>query len=233
MSVQQLSLKAKLFLNAFNHANAATFLAAAHTPESIPKLHGLPEVIVTGRANVGKSSFLNAVIGRTSLVHSSKGAGRTRSLNFFRVGREPGTLVLVDAPGYGSRGKAEWGALWEHYIDTRKQLRGIFLLINAPHRMTEFDRTMLKDLNARLSIGSTSSSHPGPKRIPVLQPVFTKIDRLGGHEVGHRHRRLLEEVKEIAPIAAPPILSSVVSNLGMDIGVSAARMAIANACAGK
>ena len=47
--------------------------------------------------------------------------GRTRALNFFRVGREAGKMVLVDAPGYGTRGRAEWGELWEHYVDTRPQ----------------------------------------------------------------------------------------------------------------
>jgi GTP-binding protein len=47
--------------------------------------------------------------------------GKTRTLNFFRVGAEPGRLVVVDAPGYGARGRPEWGELFDHYIDTRKE----------------------------------------------------------------------------------------------------------------
>lgn len=52
---------------------------------------------------------------------SQKFQGRTRALNFFRVGREAGKMILVDAPGYGMRGRAEWGELWEYYVDTRPQ----------------------------------------------------------------------------------------------------------------
>ncbi|KAG1797907.1 uncharacterized protein BJ212DRAFT_1581989 [Suillus subaureus] len=89
--------------------------------ESLSLLGGLPEVVVTGRANVGKSSLLNAVIGRRDLLFTSKKAGRTQTLNFFRVGSPPGRLVVVDSPGYGARGRPEWGALFNHYLETRKQ----------------------------------------------------------------------------------------------------------------
>lgn len=47
--------------------------------------------------------------------------GRTRELNFFRVGAEPGKLILVDAPGYGARGRPQWGDMFDKYIETRKE----------------------------------------------------------------------------------------------------------------
>ena len=103
-------------------------------------------MIVTGRANAGKSTLLNAVLGRKALVHTSKKAvrsrpdttryaaerdglkGRTRVLNFFRVGAPPGKLILVDAPGYGARGRAEWGKLFDGYLETRKECACYFIL---------------------------------------------------------------------------------------------------------
>ena len=70
---------------------------------------------------MGKSTLLNAVLGRNNLVRTSSKAGRTRSLNFFRVGPGQGSLVLVDAPGYGARGREEWGELFDHYLENRKE----------------------------------------------------------------------------------------------------------------
>jgi GTP-binding protein len=56
-----------------------------------------------------------------SLLSQDMQQGRTRELNFYRVGKEPGSLVMVDAPGYGARGKREWGELFDGYLETRKQ----------------------------------------------------------------------------------------------------------------
>lgn len=47
--------------------------------------------------------------------------GHTKSLNFYRVGAEPGKLILVDAPGYGARGRPQWGELFDHYVRMRKE----------------------------------------------------------------------------------------------------------------
>ncbi|KAI5121864.1 hypothetical protein M0805_001072 [Coniferiporia weirii] len=238
-----LSTKVETIEAAFSIPNAAVFLAAASTPESIPKLSGSPELVwgalfiistaisyslsPGGRANVGKSTLLNAVLGRAKLVHTSKKAGRTRALNFFRVGRDPGNLVLVDAPGYGMRGRAEWGAIWDHYIGTRKQLRQICILINARHGVTVYDHAMLTNLVARLAELSEANDRP---RAPVLQPVLTKLDLVEGtsDERMKKVRQIMDDLAEVAPLAAPPVLCAMSPN--HSIGVEAMRRAMAEAC---
>ena len=84
-----------------------------------------PEVAFLGRSNVGKSSLLNAVMGR-NLCHTSNNPGRTRSMNFFAVGGEdgvgnPGKLMVLDMPGYGKGSREEWGKEIEKYLVGRKQ----------------------------------------------------------------------------------------------------------------
>jgi GTP-binding protein len=57
----------------------------------------------------------------SSVPLSSITQGHTKTLNFYQVGKAPGKAVLVDAPGYGGRGRPEWGKLFDHYIDNRKE----------------------------------------------------------------------------------------------------------------
>ncbi|KAL0576936.1 hypothetical protein V5O48_005043 [Marasmius crinis-equi] len=183
------------------HAHAAELVATAKprkspaTPGSeadyFPKLGNLPEVVVTGRANSGKSTLLNAVLGRKGLVGTSKQAGHTRTLNFYRVG-EPGKLVIVDAPGYGKRGRPEWGELFDEYVQNRHQLRQILVTLNLKNGINDFDRQMIQKLFQNVindyagllnSLTNTtpSSSPPSPPKRPSqvrIQPIFTKADEL-------------------------------------------------------
>ena len=85
----------------------------------------IPEVAFLGRSNVGKSSLLNALMGR-NICHTSSKPGRTRSMNFFAIGGEdgrgsPGKLAVLDMPGYGKGSREEWGPEIMKYLVGRKQ----------------------------------------------------------------------------------------------------------------
>ncbi|TDL23746.1 P-loop containing nucleoside triphosphate hydrolase protein [Rickenella mellea] len=207
------------FSHVFSNPGASAYLAAATNASRFPNVRGLPEVIVTGRANVGKSSLFNAVLGRTDLLHTSKKPGRTKSLNFYRVGSPPGHLVLVDAPGYGLRGRPEWGAVWNEYIETRKELRRIYVLINAKHGVTSFDETLLQELNSKLSSTLTHVT---------MQTVITKIDKLSKHATSQDLVAIERKIHELAPMCMPSIVTAVLKP--HNIGIEEMRRSIAQAC---
>jgi GTP-binding protein len=105
-----------------------------------------PEVAFLGRSNVGKSSLLNALLGR-KIAHTSSKPGRTREMNAFSVGNESDNgknrLVVLDMPGYGKGGRAEWGSEILKYLEKRKQLKRAFLLIETVHGIKESDAQLL------------------------------------------------------------------------------------------
>lgn len=111
---------------------AATFVGAATSARRLPPA-GPPEVAVGGRSNVGKSSFLNMLLGRRGLARISRTPGRTRQLNFFDV---DGALRIVDLPGYGfavgpEAERRAWGPLVETYLRERETLVGMLVLIDV------------------------------------------------------------------------------------------------------
>ncbi|KAF8074547.1 P-loop containing nucleoside triphosphate hydrolase protein [Lyophyllum atratum] len=205
----------------FGNSGAADFVAAAGSVDSIPKLHGLPEVIVTGRANSGKSTLFNAVLGRKDLLHTSKKAGRTRELNFFRVGTEPGKLILVDAPGYGARGRPQWGAMFDKYLETRNELRRVYILFNGKHSLNAFDIQMLEHISSKLI--SDRGRQPF-----TLQAVITKADAIPPEKVSETITRLRKEIWEAAPLCLPPVVTSATMN--PPFGIEEMRKNIADAC---
>jgi len=122
----------------------ARFLTSANRPDQFVADQGA-EVAFAGRSNAGKSSAINAILGRR-LAHTSKTPGRTRLMNFFQL--SPGER-LVDLPGYGfARVPAgtteEWRRLLEAYFETRRSLRGLFLAVDARRTPGELDLRMLE-----------------------------------------------------------------------------------------
>jgi len=124
------------------------FIQSAHTEAQIPELD-MPEVAFAGRSNVGKSSLLNA-IGLTSIVRSSNTPGLTQSLNFYRLREQ---LSLVDLPGYGfafakDEKIAAWAELAQFYYKTRKNLRRVFVVLDARHGALDRDENFMKALSS-------------------------------------------------------------------------------------
>ncbi len=134
-------------------AGRCSFVAAAADQVQLPP-PGPPEIAFAGRSNVGKSSLLNALTGRTALARTSRTPGCTRGLNFFELGEARQVkLRLADMPGYGyaAVGKekaASWGGLISGYLRGRAALLRVFLLIDGRHGAKPSDIGMLDLLDA-------------------------------------------------------------------------------------
>ena len=126
--------------------NSARFLISASKLDECPPDHGA-EVAFAGRSNAGKSSALNAITANGKLARTSKTPGRTRLINFFSLNREHARLV--DLPGYGyakvSRDmKDDWQQHLWHYLNDRRCLRGLVLVMDIRHPLTDFDQMMVE-----------------------------------------------------------------------------------------
>jgi len=114
-------------------------------PQQAPPDAGY-EVAFAGRSNAGKSSALNALTQRKSLARTSKTPGRTQHLVFFELDAE---RRLVDLPGYGyakvpEKVRRHWGLAMEAYLSGRESLRGLVLMMDVRHPLTDFDTQMLQ-----------------------------------------------------------------------------------------
>jgi GTP-binding protein len=121
------------------------FLTSADAVRQFPPDQG-SEVAIAGRSNAGKSSALNAVVGRKGLARTSRTPGATRLINFFEL--TPGRR-LVDLPGYGFaavRGdlRRHWGALVESYFASRASLKGVIVVMDVRRPLMPDDRSMLE-----------------------------------------------------------------------------------------
>jgi GTP-binding protein len=170
----------------------AEFLTSATQPSQFPA-GDVPEIAFAGRSNVGKSSLLNAVLGRKGLARVSQTPGRTRLLNFFRVTTTRGPqgqteFRFVDLPGYGYAkvSKAvheQWGPMIEGYIQGRRSLRGIVVLTDI-RRGEEEERQLIRWATA-LGTG--------------VLVVATKVDKLSR---GNR----LEALRKLEAFFGMPVL---------------------------
>lgn len=123
---------------------ATRFLMSAPAPEQLPPDEGA-EVAFAGRSNAGKSSALNALTGQRQLARISKTPGRTQQINVFPVTERQ---RLVDLPGYGyakapAALRAHWQSALPRYLETRRTLRGLMLIMDLRHPLTDSDRQML------------------------------------------------------------------------------------------
>lgn len=150
--------------------NNSKFVISAVSDKQYPQ-DDLPEIALSGRSNVGKSSLINAVLNRRNLARTSQQPGKTQTLNFYLVNTD---LYFVDVPGYGyakvsKEQRQKFGEMIQDYLETRADLKGLVLLVDARHDPTVDDINMF---NYALCLN-----------IPILV-VATKIDKLKKSAIG-------------------------------------------------
>ncbi|WKA52422.1 ribosome biogenesis GTP-binding protein YihA/YsxC [Planococcus liqunii] len=123
--------------------NNVELVISAVRPDQYPE-DGLPEFALAGRSNVGKSSFINKMIGRKSMARISSKPGKTQTLNFYKIEEK---LFYVDVPGYGyakvSKSEREaWGKMIERYITGREELRAVIQIVDLRHAPSRDDIAM-------------------------------------------------------------------------------------------
>ncbi|HEX2198057.1 MAG TPA: ribosome biogenesis GTP-binding protein YihA/YsxC [Burkholderiales bacterium] len=195
-----------------NPFSQATFLASSGSAADRPP-PGPPEIAFAGRSNVGKSSAINALLGRKRLAFTSKTPGRTQTLNFFALGD---TARLVDLPGYGfarvpKAVRAQWQTLVGDYIAARDTLVGVVVIMDARHPLTPLDAQLIAFLAERplLVLLSKADKLTRPQQAATLKEMqsalagevmlFSSVTRQGVDEC----RCLLERWLEMpAPQAA-------------------------------
>ena len=137
---------------------------------------GRPEIAFAGRSNVGKSSLINALVGRTSLARVSVTPGRTRELNFFTLGHQA-EIYLVDMPGYGYARASKvavrgWTRLIRDYLRGRRELKRVFVLIDARHGIKPNDKETMSLLDeAAVSYQAVLTKADKPKKTELEETV--------------------------------------------------------------
>ena len=119
------------------------FEISAVSPKQYPK-NNLPQIVLVGKSNVGKSSFINTMINRKSLARTSSEPGKTRQINFYNIDE---TFYFVDLPGYGyskmsKQEQDKVGSFIEQYLVKSKNIALVIFLIDIRHNPTENDRLM-------------------------------------------------------------------------------------------
>ncbi len=175
------------------------FSAAYGTSAQLPP-SSIPEIVFSGRSNVGKSSLINKLFGRKNLARVSSTPGKTVTVNFFKGDG----VYFADLPGYGyaKRNRAEkerWAELMEGYFGSGRNIKIVIQLLDMRHAPSADDITML---------GFLKNSG-----IPFVI-VFTKSDKLNKSETEKRRE---ESAKELAAFAdAPRVEFSSVTGSGTD-----------------
>ncbi len=175
------------------------FGLSVHSLKQLPA-DDLPEIAFAGRSNVGKSSLLNTLFKRRNFVKVSSRPGKTQGLNFFLL---PDSCNFVDLPGYGyakvsKQMQSQWGKLITAYLETRKQLRCVVVIMDIRHGAKQQDRELLNWLKSR-----------GIRAIAV----YTKADKVSGN-VRTKQAHLLDAGHGIR--AEDRVIFSAVTKLGRE-----------------
>ena len=148
-----------------------------------------PEFLLVGRSNVGKSSFINALLNRKNLAHTSSRPGKTQTLNFYKIND---SFYIIDVPGYGyanvdKKTQSKFGKMIEEYLETREQLKRVFLLVDFRIKPTEDDLLMynfLKYYNLPVTIVATKADKVGgSKKEKCLKQIMSTFDLVVGDDI--------------------------------------------------
>ncbi len=179
----------------------ATFIASNTELSKMP-LDGLAEYAFIGRSNVGKSSLINKLTGKKGLAKTSQTPGKTQLINHFLINE---TFFLVDLPGYGyarvsKTAKEKWSKFIARYLEQRRELQGVFLLIDSRLSPQKID----------LEFAEWVAS----KSIPLII-TFTKSDKQNPSKTASSVRMFLQEMDQIFTETPPFVVTSAEKGDGM------------------
>jgi GTP-binding protein len=177
-------------------AHTARFRTTASQLDQLPQTE-LPEIAFVGRSNAGKSTAINMLTQQKRLAFASKTPGRTQHINLFDLGpkRTPDAL-FADLPGYGyaavARGaKLRWQRVMADYLDLRRSLVGVVLMIDSRLGFTDLDRRLMSFVAPRFGNGSVK-----------LLVLLTKADKLSRAEASAALRQVQSPLAEFATTEA-------------------------------
>ena len=186
---------------ALGWTHTARFLTTASKLDQLPASE-LPEIAFVGRSNAGKSTAINRLAQQKRLAFASRTPGRTQHINLFAVGpKEQPDALFADLPGYGyaaveRSAKLRWQEVMSDYLQLRRPLHGVVLMIDSRLGFTDLDKRLLDLMAPRLANGEVR-----------LLALLTKSDKLNRTE------------NMVAQAAAQEVLASV-STESADIGLS-------------
>lgn len=172
-----------------------------------------PEFMLVGRSNVGKSSFINSIVGRKNMAHTSSKPGKTQTLNFYIINN---SFYLVDVPGYGyaavdKKTQEKFDKMIEEYLEKRDQLIRVFMIVDFRHKPTEDDKLMydfLKYYNIPVTVVATKADKMGSSKYDKNKKVildtlklvdgddlitYSSVTRLGKEAILKKFDELIEE----------------------------------------
>jgi GTP-binding protein len=160
------------------------FIKSVYNIKDLPK-EGIPELVLCGRSNVGKSSFINSLSKQNNIAKTSSTPGKTRSLNYYLVEDK---FYLVDLPGYGyakvsEKAKQEWQKLIADYLLNSKNISMAYHLIDSRHSATPLD-ILLNEMLIREDI---------PYSI-----ILSKIDKLNQSQKSQSTKRIISQFPELS-----------------------------------